>query len=348
MTRREALAVAGGAALASLLSCRSMDAADRPNTMLGIGMHSFGIHWSMARRSAERAPFTDALGFLEFCHDLGAAGIQVAIGNDLERAKTLRERAEKHGMYLEGQTSLPRDETDVDRFDADLRAVKAAGATLIRTAMLSGRRYETFDSLEKFKEFAERSWRSLVLAEPVLKKHELKVAIENHKDWLVEELVTMLKRIESEHVGVCIDTGNSIALLEDPIAVVEAYAPYAVSTHLKDMAVREYDDGFLLSEVPLGTGYLDLTKIIAACRRGNAKVQFNLEMITREPLRIPCRTDAYWETFPGRRGTVLEERLAAIHERSSKKALPTLEGMSDADKARQEVDNVRQSLAYAL
>ncbi len=103
--------------------------------------------------------------------------------------------------------------------------------------MLSGRCYETFDSLEKFEEFAERSWRSLVLAEPLLKKHELKLAVENHKDWLVPELVAMLKRIGSEHVGVCIDTGNSIARLEDPMAVVEAYAPYAVSTHLKDMGV---------------------------------------------------------------------------------------------------------------
>ncbi len=250
-------------------------------------------------------------------------------------------------MYLEGQTSLPRDEADVDRFDADLRAVKTAGATVVRTAMLSGRRYETFDSLEKFKEFAERSWRSLVLAEPVVRKQGLKLAVENHKDWLVPELVSMLKRIESEYVGVCIDTGNSIALLEDPMAVVEAYAPYAVSTHLKDMEVSEYEDGFLLSEVPLGTGYLDLKKMIETCRRGNQKVQFNLEMITRDPLRIPCRTEKFWATFPGRRGALLEEALTAVKKRSSKLELPVLTGMSDKAKARKEVDNVRECLAYA-
>jgi sugar phosphate isomerase/epimerase len=325
-----------------------MAAADAPKTRLGIGMHSFGIHWSMARRGAERAPFKDAAGFLEFCHDLGAAGIQVAMGADVERATAMRQRAAEYGMYLEGQTSLPRDESDCDRFEADLRAVKATGATVVRTAMLSGRRYETFDSLEKFKEFADRSWRSLVLAEPLLKKHDLKVAVENHKDWLVDELVAMLKRIESEHVGVCVDTGNSIALLEDPMTVVEAYAPYAVSTHLKDMGVREYADGFLLSEVPLGAGYLDIKKIVETCRRGNPRVQFNLEMITREPLKVPCRTDTFWATFPGRRGAVLEERLAAIRVRSSKADLPTLLRMSDDARARQEVDNVRQSLAYAL
>jgi 3-oxoisoapionate decarboxylase len=346
MNRREALAVAGGAVLGCLIS-NNLAAVEAPKTRVGIGMHSFGIHWSMARRSTEQAPFKDALGFLDFCHSLGAAGVQVAMGPDVERAAVLRERASKYGMYLEGQTSLPRNEADIDRFEADLRAVNSAGATVIRTAMLSGRRYETFDSLEKFKEFAERSWRSLVLAEPVVRKQGLKLAVENHKDWLVEELVAMLKRIDSEHVGVCIDTGNSIALLEDPMAVVEAYAPYAVSTHLKDMGVREYEHGFLLSEVPLGTGYLDLKKIIATCRSGNPKVKFNLEMITRDPLRIPCRIEQYWATFPGRRGAVLEDALAAVKERSSKQELPVLTGMPDEAKARKEVDNVRESLVYA-
>jgi sugar phosphate isomerase/epimerase len=30
-------------------------------------------------------------------------------------------------------------------------------------------------------------------------------------------MLEMLKRIDSEYVGVCIDTGNSFSLLEDPI-----------------------------------------------------------------------------------------------------------------------------------
>ena len=36
--------------------------------------------------------------------------------------------------------------------------------------------------------------------------------------------------------------------------VVEALAPRAFTTHFKDMALEEYEQGFLLSEVPLGTG----------------------------------------------------------------------------------------------
>ena len=49
-------------------------------------------------------------------------------------------------MYLEGIVALPRDEADLDRFEAEIRTAKRAGATVVRTVMLSGRRYETFDS----------------------------------------------------------------------------------------------------------------------------------------------------------------------------------------------------------
>ncbi len=54
--------------------------------------------------------------------------------------------------------------------------------------------------------------------------------------------------IGSRHVGVCLDTGNNIALLEDPDVTVETLAPLAVSVHLKDMAVAEYADGW----IPIG------------------------------------------------------------------------------------------------
>src|SRR6185295_15758761 len=108
------------------------------------------------------------------------------------------------------------------------------------------------------------------------------------KDWLAKEFVDMLKTVQSEWVGVTLDFGNSIALLEDPMEVVKSLLPYLFSTHVKDMGVEEYPDGFLLSEVPLGTGILDLPAIVAMCKRQNAAANFSLEMITRDPLEIPC------------------------------------------------------------
>jgi len=272
----------------------------------------------------------------------------MAIGSrDAGYTARLRSRAEALEMYLEGDASLPREQPDVARFDAEVRAAKEAGAEVVRTAMLGGRRYETFDSAEAFQQFAERSWKSLTLAEPIVRKHRIKLAIENHKDRRTKELLDLLKRINSEYVGVCVDTGNNLALLEDPAETVEALAPFAFSTHLKDMAVTEYEDGFLLSEVPLGEGFLDLTRIVEHLRKANPKIQFNLEMITRDPLKIPCLTTKYWATMSEAPARELAAALALVHRHPTKKPLPRTTGLDAEQQLALEDNHVRASLVYA-
>ncbi len=264
MTRRQMLGTLAGA-MPLLGISTSVFGADTPRRKrLGVCSYSYNIHWKAARDGHPKVRFKDTIEFLEYCHQLGAGGVQIGVGSrEADYPKKLRAKAEAYEMYFEGQVSLPQQSSDVDRFDAEIHAASEAGAAVVRTAMLGGRRYETFDSSEAFRQFAEKSWQSLALAEPILKKHRVRLAIENHKDRRVPELLDLLKRISSEYVGVCVDIGNNIALLEEPMAVVEALAPFAFSTHLKDMAVQEYEEGFLLSEVPLGEGFLDLQKMVA-------------------------------------------------------------------------------------
>jgi len=319
-----------------------------PRKRLGIGMHSYGFHWKAARDNAPGAKFSDALEFLKYAKQLGAGGVQVSIGaKDSAYAARLRDEAERAAMYFEAQTSLPKDESEAARFETDVRLAREAGAEVMRSALLSGRRYETFDSAEAFAKFREQSWKSLTLAEPILKRHRLRLAVENHKDWLVPELLEWLRKISSEWIGVCVDFGNSIALLENAMEAVEAYAPFAASTHIKDMAVQEYADGFLLSEVPLGSGFLDLRRMIEVVLKANPKIQFNLEMITRDPLKVPCLTGKYWATMANAPASRLASALATVRQHASRTPLPQTTGLSAAEQRKLEDDNVRESLAYA-
>lgn len=315
---------------------------------LGVCTYSYNIHWKAAREGHPKVRFKDTIGFLEYCHELGAGGVQIAVGSrDADYPTKLRAKAEAYEMYFEGQASLPQQPSDVDRFEAEIRAARKAGAGVVRTAMLGGRRYETFDSAAAFRQFAEKSWQSLTLAEPILKKHRVRLAIENHKDRRVPELLDLLKRISSEYVGVCVDVGNNIALLEEPVAVVEALAPFAFSTHLKDMAVQEYDEGFLLSEVPLGEGFLDLNKMIATLEKANPKIQFNLEMITRDPLKIPCLTPKYWATMENAPATQLAAALAMVRRNVATKPLPGTSGLELDRQLELEEANVKASFDHA-
>ena len=248
-------------------------------------------------------------------------------------------------MYLEGQLKLPLDSSDVARFEEDVRAGKEAGATIFRIA-IGGRRYEDFDTAEGFIAMKEGAKRSLRLAEPIARRHRIQIAIENHKDWRIPDMLELVEGIGSEYVGVCIDTGNSISLLEHPNETVEAFAKYAFTTHIKDMGVKLYEDGFLLSEVPVGQGFLDMKRIFDVCEKANPKINFNLEMITRDPLQVPCLTDKYWATFGEVRGQRLAKALTMVRENSHHRQV-WIEGKEGDALYRFEESNVLDSIEYA-
>jgi sugar phosphate isomerase/epimerase len=319
-----------------------------PRTSMGLSTACYSIRWRDSTSDGSLARFTNGLDFLRHADQLGAAGVQTVIDDwDEDLQRRLREFAEERNLYIEGQVALPFDETDLEQFERRLAAGRGAGATIIRTVCLSGRRYESFKTLESFRAFAARSRLALERAEPVARGLGVKLALENHKDWRVDELLDLIGRLDSGHVGICLDTGNSIALLEDPLTVVEAYAPRSITTHFKDMAAREDEHGFLLSEVPLGQGYLDLGKFVEVCRRANPAIRFVLEMITRDPLRIPCLEEEYWATFPEVAARELAQGLREVRTRASAKELPTVAGLTRDERLRYEEANVVACLDYA-
>jgi len=333
--RREWLAAGAGAVLG--LTARA-GAVETAHPHMGVVIYSYGF-----RR------FSDPLEFLGYCATIGAGGAQTGIGVRPDAyADQLLELTAKHKVYLEGSIGFPRDKDDLERFTAEVRTAKRCGAKLFRTVMSNGRRYEVFDSAEAFRAFHERAKQTLGLVRPIVEKHEIRMAVENHKDLQAPDLVEMIKKLDSPWVGVCLDTGNNIALLEKPQETVELLAPLAFTTHVKDMGVEEYAEGFLLAEVPFGQGFLDLSAIVGAVRKSKPDATFNIEMMTRDPLKIPCLTPKYWATLeqqvPARR---LAEMLALVKAKSPKKPLPRISQLPKEEQIKREDDNVRECLRYA-
>jgi sugar phosphate isomerase/epimerase len=313
-------------------------------TVIGIGQHSYNPD-SWKPNSGTK--FHDALSFLEYAHSIGAAGVQVAIAaNERPNASKIRARAEELGAYFEGNLGIPKSDAEAADFESHIAAIKEAGGTVARTACLGGRRYETFKAFDEFKNFKQTSVKALTRAEPILRKHKVKLAIENHKDFFVEEHVALLRQFNSEWIGATIDTGNSFALLESPYDVIEALSPFAFSSHLKDMAVQEHADGFLLSEVPLGSGFLDIPRIVAMLRKANPKIHLPLEMITRDPLKIPCLTQNYYATFTDARASRLAGILATVKAHASRN-LPHTTGLTEQERIQFEDENVHKSIDWA-
>jgi 3-oxoisoapionate decarboxylase len=351
-TRRSLFAASFGAlpilsaASASIDPLKNFDTAR--HDPLGLVIHSFAVQTAAdrGRRAADR--FADPTRFVDHARSLGARGVQVGIGvRDEAAARALREHAEAASMYLEGIIALPRDESDVDRFEAEVQTAERAGARVVRTVMLSGRRYETFSTAESFRRFAESSAHSLKLAAKVVARHDVLLAVENHKDWRADELLGILGKAGNDRVGVCLDTGNSISLLEDPMDVIEALAPRSFTTHFKDMGLEEYRDGFLLAEVPLGSGILDLPRAVRVLRSARPEIRFNIEMITRDPLRVPCLEDRYWTTFADLPGRHLARTLSLVRKHPPSRPLPHVSQLPREEQLRVEDTNVRACLAFA-
>jgi sugar phosphate isomerase/epimerase len=332
------------AAVPALAALRGLKAPAR----LGLANFSCHLHWSAVGRKQPGTRFSDAQSFFDYGRSLGADGVQTGLRTkDVAVARRLRARVEETGGCFEAELGLPKPGGDIAGFEADVTLAREAGATVARAVLLGGRRYESFKTADEFRDFRDRSERSLALAEPILKKHGLKLAIENHKDFTSAELLDVLRKLGSEWVGVCVDLGNNIALLEEPQEVVKALAPLAFSVHLKDMAVEPYEEGFLLSEVPLGTGLCDLAEMIRTLTARNPGLVFNLEMATRDPLKVPCLTPAYWATFPGRPATDLAAAMTRVRIHPPRGPVPRVTGKSPAEQVAFEEENNRTCLSWA-
>ncbi len=182
--------------------------------------------------------------------------------NDAEKARKVRAKAEQLGMYVEAMAPFPTS-TDTSEFETALKIAKEAGAVAVRTGTSGGRRYEKWTALADWKSFVAESTAAVKLIAPIADRLRIPVGLENHKDWTIAEQVGMMKEFGSEHFGSLLDFGNNIALLDAPDSILDL-VPYAKMCHVKDMAVEPWSKGFLLSEVPLGSGILDLK---GSCRR---------------------------------------------------------------------------------
>ena len=343
MTRRAMLA-ACGATLPALIPRPASAAEGRSD--LGLVIHSFPVRIAREKHGGE--PISAPLPFLAYARKLGVNGVQVGIGALPEaQALAIRENVRAASMFLEGIVSLPRDEADLARFEAEIRTAKLAGATIVRTVMLSGRRYETYATAATFKRFAESSLQRLTLAAPIVSRAKVRLAVENHKDFRSDELLALLKKVGNDDIGVCLDLGNNIALLEEPMEVVEALAPRAFTTHLKDMGVEESRKGFLLAEVPLGTGLLDLPRMVKLVRAARPEARLIIEMITRDPLSIPCLTEPYWATLADVPARHLARTLSWVRDHPPAGPLDRISTMNADEQLEREDRNILQCINFS-
>src|SRR5947199_439381 len=147
MDRRSFLA---SAVTAGIVSAReSREAYNLPNMRMGVCTFSYALN--PAAKSA--------FDFLEYCHLIGAGGVQAALTSlEPEYLDKVRRRSEEYGMYVEAVANLPHADATA-KFEQLVVAARQAGAVCLRAACLEGRRYETFSQLDDWQRFVAESRR---------------------------------------------------------------------------------------------------------------------------------------------------------------------------------------------
>ena len=343
LTRRSALGAIAAATMASVGF-----ATEKPQrTGLGLVAYNCGIRRKWMQQRDSKLDLFDPLTFLKHCHSVGAGGMQTSLGVlDAASVKALRDSADEHKLFIDGIVNPPKDEVDLARFEAEIRTASEVGVQAVRTVVMPGRRYEQFKSLAEVRESEATALRMLELAAPIVTKHRVRLAIENHKDQRIDERLALYKHLSCEFIGATVDTGNSFALLDDPYGAIAALAPYAFTVHFKDQALREYEHGFLLADIPLGQGSFDMKRIAGILKRAKPDIRMMLELITRDPLKVPCLTEKFWSTMPQVSGNDLARTLRFVREHPAKSVQEvgslSLERQVDLEDA-----NIAASLKYA-
>lgn len=339
MNRRNFLtSVAGATAAATMAQAADESKPGRPLTTMGFSPDCF----------VQLRPSRDPVDYLNVTADHGGGGAQVYLRQPIDPAlvRGIREVCDKRGLYVEVAFSMPETD-DVSELEATVKAAKECGARAMRTIGISGRRYESFDRMEQWKEFYATTIAKMERTSRVAERMQMPIGQENHKDFTLEEYYPLMKQYGNEYFGWCNDSGNNMSLLDDPAEMVDVLGPFVKCSHIKDMGVEEYEEGFLLSEVPLGEGFLPMKHIVDTMKKYRPEMNISMDFLTRSPLVIPCLTDKYWATFPFRSATYLAKMLRTVREHKPKEPLPRINDMPEADRIRIEASNLYKSCVYA-
>jgi 3-oxoisoapionate decarboxylase len=115
---------------------------------------------------------------------------------------------------------------------------------------------------------AEEAATALAAVLPRFAENDVTIAIENHDRFPAATLATLMDRLDSPQVGICLDTANSLGCGEDLATVLRILGPWVVNLHVKDFCVRRlpHKKGFIIEGCPAGGGLLHIPRLLDELR----------------------------------------------------------------------------------
>jgi sugar phosphate isomerase/epimerase len=252
-----------------------------------------------------------ALELLEYAASQKTDAIQISSLEDYEsldpaHLQKVRDKAEQLGIMIDAGTGCicplskswgTRAGTGRDAILEGLRVAKQVNARSVRCFMgsMTDRRTND-DSLERCMEETIKVFRS---AKSEAMDLNVKIALENHAgDMQAREVLAIIQESGADFVGACLDAGNPMWVMENPLVTMEVLGPHVLTTHVRDSAVFEHPQGAAAQWVAMGDGNVDLAGLVALHQKLCPHAAMHLEIITgRPPQVLPYFDPAFWKWF---------------------------------------------------
>ncbi len=319
-----------------------------------VGAVAYSMQYSLGMLSYQKRQ-GDRDSVYDFIEKIEKAGGEAAMlyANQIEtmdasELRRLRSFGEQHGVRLE----LHGGGGYNANFESLMEKAVAIGSDIIGIIwgmMPRPDKTPTFrDWEEQYANKAKARFRELL---PLAEKHKLKLAMENHLDFTVDELRTFLDELSSPYAGVVLDIGNSFGTVEDPTYAAEQLAKYTFATHVKDFAVEETARGYRLTMTTLGAGSTNIKEIMRPLVKAMPpEANICIEILSGQELDINWVEDRFWEPFRD----LSARKLAATlrHIRSTAINIDELKGLKQVDALPHEqhmeleFDRLQNSISY--
>lgn len=250
------------------------------------GLGTYAFHWQAS--DAVEVPLS-LEAMVETTHGLECGVFQIcdypAISSmPKSRMSALARRAAELGVKLE----LGIRGVGPDQLREALRIAQILDATTVRTLLFDRGEVKTMEQAEQ----------DLLLSIHEFEGAGIVLALETYERSSSSELVSIVERIQSDFLGICLDPANTVAALEQPSDVIARCSPHVRNIHLKDFQFTRNDGwvGFQLTGACLGEGLLDVENVLACSQtsHGPASVIVEHWLPWQENSRVTVEMERRW------------------------------------------------------
>lgn len=273
---------------------------DRSQHRLPIGLCIFGIAYTAGftgnwQQRTGGKPL-DADEFLDLAVRLGLTSVElptrhITPDEDERALAAFRDRAAELGL----QIVLAGPRIELEAFKQAIPQARALGASTIRcviSSILCGDR-RPIGGLEGWQRHLVETAQTLKQIAPLAEEQGIRIGVENHQDATSADLIWLCEEVGSLNVGVTLDTGNPLAVAEDPVIFAGRILPYLVHVHLKDYRMAATESGYRLFHCPIGSGVVDFPALFQLFKH-KPDVRTHIEMAALGERHIRIFEEEYW------------------------------------------------------